>query len=91
MVKIKLSKEEKEERKLRQQQIRQLWQSAGIRDIARVESLVQEIYTAILRTGTHQLSWWFCICAYKASLLASALRAYPDLTVRPLLTTHKWV
>ena len=49
MAKIKLSKEEKEARKARQQQIRQLWQSAGIKDIAGVESLVQEIYTAILR------------------------------------------
>ena len=49
MAKIKLSKEEKETRKLRQQQIRQLWKSAGIKDIAGVESLVQEICTAILR------------------------------------------
>ena len=49
MTKVKLNKEEKEERKLRQQQIRQLWQSAGIKDIAGVESLVQEIYTAIPR------------------------------------------
>ena len=52
MAKIKLSKEEKEARKLRQQQIRQQWKSAGIKDIAGVESLVQEIYTAILRNRT---------------------------------------
>ena len=52
MTKVKLSKEEKAERKARQQQIRQLWQSAGIKDIAGVESLVQEIYTAILRDRT---------------------------------------
>ena len=49
MTKVKLNKVEKEARKLRQQQIRQLWKSAGIKDIAGVESLVQEIYTAILR------------------------------------------
>ena len=52
MTKVKLSKKEKEARKARQQQIRQLWQSAGIKDIAGVESLVQEIYTAILRNRT---------------------------------------
>ena len=40
MTKVKLNKEEKEARKLRQQQIRQLWKSAGIKDIAGVESLV---------------------------------------------------
>jgi len=50
MTKVKLSKEEKEAKKARQQQIRQLWQSAGIKDIAGVESLVQEIYTVILRS-----------------------------------------
>ena len=49
MARIKLSKEAQ---KARQQQIRQLWQSAGIKDIAGVESLVQEIYTAILRNRT---------------------------------------
>ena len=38
MAKIKLSKEEKEAQKARQQQIRQLWQSAGIKDIAGVET-----------------------------------------------------
>ncbi len=42
MARIKLSKEEKEAQKARQ-----LWQSAGIKNIAGVESLVQEIYTAI--------------------------------------------
>ena len=54
-----------------------------------IKAISQKIANS--KTGTHQLSWWFCICAYKASLLASALRAYLDLTVRPLLTTHKWV
>ena len=48
MTKVKLNKEEKEERKLRQQQIRQLWQSAGIKDIAGVESLVQEMKKVLI-------------------------------------------
>lgn len=49
MARKKISKEEKKAQKARQQQIRQLWQSARIKDIAGVESLIQEIYTAILR------------------------------------------
>ena len=48
MARIKLSKEEKEAQKARQQQIRQLWQSAGIKDIAGVESLVQEMKKVLI-------------------------------------------
>ena len=48
MARIKLSKEEKEAQKARQQQIRQLRQSAGIKDIAGVESLVQEMKKVLI-------------------------------------------
>ena len=48
MARIKLSKEEKEAQKARQQQIRQLWQSAGIKDIAGIESLVQEMKKVLI-------------------------------------------
>ena len=48
MARIKLSKEEKEAQKARQQQIRRLWQSAGIKDIAGVESLVQEMKKVLI-------------------------------------------
>lgn len=41
IAKEKLSKEEKEARKLRQGRIGELWQSAGIKDIAGVESPVK--------------------------------------------------
>ena len=48
MARIKLSKEEKEAQKARQQQIRQLWKRAGIKDIAGVESLVQEMKKVLI-------------------------------------------
>ena len=48
MTKIKSSKEEKAAQKARQQQIRQLWQSAGIKDIAGVESLIQEMKKVLI-------------------------------------------
>ena len=48
MAREKLSKEEKAAQKARQQQIRQLWQSAGIKDIAGVESLVQEMKKVLI-------------------------------------------
>ena len=35
MARVKLTKEEKESQKARQQQVRQLWQSAGVKDIRR--------------------------------------------------------
>ena len=43
MARVKLTKEEKEAQRARQQQVRQLWQSAGVKDIAGVENLIQEM------------------------------------------------
>ena len=37
MARVKLSKEEKEARKARQRQIRELWQSAEVKDLVGVE------------------------------------------------------
>ena len=51
MDRVKLTKEEKEAQRARQQQVRQLWQSAGVKDIKGVENLIQEIYKAILRNA----------------------------------------
>ena len=43
MARVKLTKEEKEAQRARQQQVRQLWQSAGVKDIKGIENLIQEM------------------------------------------------
>ena len=48
MAREKLSKEEKAAQKARQEQIRHLWQSAGIKDIAGIESLIQEMKKVLI-------------------------------------------
>ena len=48
MPKIKLSKEEKQVQKARKQRIRELWQSAGVRDLEGFNNLIDEMKKVIL-------------------------------------------
>ena len=47
MTKIKLSKEEKQVQKARKQRIRELWQSAGVRDLEGFNNLIDEMKKVI--------------------------------------------